>query len=90
MFRFNVLAFGGSKYFTFLEIKKTKQKQPFILVHVENQHSNGFIAGAFLNQPTSLEILLQASAASIQLLFGQGEGPFTGKLWEVEVGKLPL
>lgn len=34
---------GGSKYFTFLEIKK--QKQPFILVHDENQHSNGFIAG---------------------------------------------
>lgn len=41
-------------------------------------------------QPTSLEVFLQASAAGVQLLLGQGEGPFTGKLWEVEVGKLPL
>lgn len=44
----------------------------------------------FQIQPTSLKIFLQSSTASIQLLFRQGEGPLPRKLWEVEVGKLPL
>lgn len=44
----------------------------------------------FSHPPTSLKILLQAPAASVELLLRQGERPFTRKLWEVEVGKLPL
>lgn len=44
----------------------------------------------FPHPPTSLQILLQAPAASVELLLRQGERPFTRKLWEVEVGKLPL
>lgn len=44
----------------------------------------------FSHPPTSLQILLQAPAASVELLLRQGERPFTRKLWEVEVGKLPL
>lgn len=43
-----------------------------------------------LSEPTSLQIFLQASATCVQLLFRQREGPFPGKLREVEIGKLPL
>lgn len=51
---------------------------------------NRLLVTEFMCQPTSLQIFLEASAASVQLLFGQGEGPFTRKLREVEVGELPL
>ncbi|TNN42653.1 hypothetical protein EYF80_047150 [Liparis tanakae] len=40
--------------------------------------------------PSRRHIFLHASTASIQLLFGEGERPFAGKLREVEVGILPL
>lgn len=47
-------------------------------------------AVTFPKWPTSLQIFFQASAAGVQLLLRQREGPFAGKLWEVKVGKLPL
>lgn len=44
----------------------------------------------FNRERTSLQIFLQASTTSIQLLLGEREGPFTRKLWEVEVRKFSL